>query len=171
MKRAGMVLSLALTGLFIGGLSVRAQETLRGHQEVGGNASEPLMAPRAILQIKSEAGTCYWRVQGDDDLIRLPAQDDRFTNILLSARFDEEQLHLSIAGERGPLDTSSLGLFDLGLKDGAPVAVNSFRAVKSKGDGSPAGIGGWELRVLPPQTKVDTTGCRAAAWRSSPLPQ
>src|SRR4029077_7989124 len=158
MQRARTVLGLALTGLLIGGLSVRAQESPRGQQEVGG-APEPLMAPRAILQIKSEAGTCYWRVQGDDDLLRIPAQDERFTNILLSARFDEDQLHLSIAGERGPLETSSLGLFDLGLKDGAPVTVSSFRAVKSKVDGSPAGTGGWELRGLPPQTKLDTTGC------------
>jgi hypothetical protein len=154
------VLSLALTGLVGGCLSAWAQEAPRaGSRGAGVDASEPVMEPRAILQIKSEAGTCYWRVQGDDDLLRIPAQDDRFTNILLSARFDEDQLHLSIAGERGPLDTSSLGLFDLGLKDGAPVTVNSFRAVKSRMDGSPAGTGGWELRVLPPQTKVDTTGC------------
>src|SRR4029077_5975714 len=88
MKRAGTVLGLALTGLVIGGLSDRAPESHRGQQEVGG-APEPLMAPRAILQIKSEAGTCYWRVQGDDDLLRIPAQDERFTNIILYAPFAE----------------------------------------------------------------------------------
>jgi hypothetical protein len=46
----------------------------------------------------------------------------------------------------------SLGQFDLGLLDGSPVTVNGFRAAK-------AGNKGWELRVLPPHAKVDTSNC------------
>jgi hypothetical protein len=141
-------------------MTASAQESPRADRRDVGAAAESLLEPRAILQIKSEAGTCYWRIAGDDDLVRLPVQDDRFSSILLSARFEEDQLHLALAGERSPLDTSALGQFDLGLKDdSAPVTVNSFRAVKSRMDGTGAGTTGWEIRALPPHTKVDTTGC------------
>jgi hypothetical protein len=137
-----------------------AQESPRSESRRGDGGVPDLLESRAILEIKSEAGTCYWRIAGDDDLVRLPVQDERFSSILLSARFDQDQLHLILAGERAPLDTTSLGQLDLGLKDGAPaVAVSSFRAVKSRMDGSPAGTAGWEVRALPPHTKVDTSNC------------
>ena len=151
-----IVLGLCLL-TFLASIAAFAQETPRSESHRGDAPN--LLEPRAILEIKSEAGTCYWRIAGDDDLVRLPVQDERFSSILLSARFDQNQLHLTLAGERAPLDTYSLGQLDLGLKDGAPVAVSSFRAVKSKMDGSPAGTGGWEVRALPPHTKVDTSNC------------
>jgi hypothetical protein len=149
---------LACFVLGLGCLGASAQESPRAEQG-GAGAGAIHLEPRAILRINSEAGTCYWRIAGDDDLVRLPVQDERFSSILLSARFDESQLHLTLAGERAPLDTSPLGQFDLGLKDSAPVSVSSFRAVKSRQDGTTAGAGGWEIRALPPNTKVDTSGC------------
>ncbi len=149
---------LACLCAFLTCLAAIAQESPRAEPK-GGNDTANLLEPRAILQIQSEAGTCYWRIAGDDDLVRLPSQDERFSSILLSARFDQDQLHLTLAGERAPLDTASLGQLDLGLKDGAPVTVSSFRAVKSRMDGTSAGTGGWEVRALPPNTKVDTSGC------------
>jgi hypothetical protein len=152
------ILGCILAGIFSLGLAGFAEEAPHARQR-SENLAADLLEPRAIVQIKSEAGTCYWRVAGDDDLVRLPVQDERFASILLSARFDQDQLHLSVAGEHAPLDTSSLGQFDLGLKDETPVMVNSFRAVKSRQDGTPAAGGGWEIRVLRPHTKVDTTNC------------
>src|SRR5262249_32967035 len=134
-----------------------AQESPRSEPRQGDAPN--LLEPRATLEIKSEAGTCYWRIAGDDDLVPLPVQDERFSSTLLSAPFDKDQLHLTLAGERATLDTPSLGQLDLGLKDGTPVAVSSFRAVKSRMDGSTAGAGGWEVRAVPPHTKVDTTNC------------
>jgi hypothetical protein len=133
------VFSIGLLGL---GWTAGAQESPRAEPRElrGQDLSE---SARAVLQIKSEAGICYWSITGDDDLVRLPVADERFPSILLSARFGEDQLHLTLAGERAPLDTSSLGQFDLGLLDGSPVTVNGFRAAK-------AGNKGWELRVLPP---------------------
>jgi hypothetical protein len=151
-------LLLLLGGLLTLGLAAVAQEPPRA-EPLGAGVPSDLLEPRAIVQIKSEAGTCYWRVAGDDDLVRLPVQDERFSAILLSARFDADQLHLAVAGERAPLDTSTLGQLDLGLKDGAPVTVSSFRAVKSRQDGTPAEGGGWEIRALSPHTKVDTSNC------------
>jgi len=141
--------------LAFGNSMVRAQEPLRAGpqaesrrevlQEVGGT--------RALLQITSEAGVCYWSITGDDDLVRLPVKDEPFSSILLSARFENEQLHLSLAGERAPLDTTSLGQVALGLRDGLPVKMESFQGQKS------SSRGGWQLRVIPPHTKVDTSNC------------
>jgi hypothetical protein len=147
-----------ILGFGILGLSnlASAQETPRAEQraEQRGSAVEAKEPARAVLQITSEAGVCYWSIAGDDDLVRLPQmKDDRFSAILLSARFDNDQLHLTMAGEATPLDTVSLGQVDLGLVDGSPVTVDSIRALKS------AAKGGWQLRVLPPHTKVDTSDC------------
>ncbi len=149
---AGILLGLGVIGL---SNLASAQETPHAEQRAeqrtpGDSATQPA---RAVLQITSEAGTCYWSIAGDDDLVRLPQmKDDRFSAILLSARFDNDQLHLNMAGEAAPLDTVSLGQVELGLVDGSPVTVDSVRE-KS------ATKGGWQLRVLPPRTKVDTTGC------------
>lgn len=112
--------------------------------------SEQALA-RAVLQIKSEAGICLWTISGDDDLVRLPVEDERFASILLSARFAGDELQLTLGGEKAPLEVTPLGQLDLSLRDGEPVTVDSFRAVK-------AGKGGWELQVVP-STKVDTLNC------------
>ncbi len=144
---------LALGALGLGGVAW-AQESPRAEPqaEQRGTGVEGSGSARALLQITSEAGLCYWSIAGDDDLVRLPVQDERFSSILLSARFDNDQLHLSMAGERAPLDTSSLGQIELGL-DGSPVTVDSFSGLKSTSKG------GWQLRVIPPHTNVDTSNC------------
>jgi hypothetical protein len=95
------ILGCILAGALSLGLAAFAEENPRAGQQAE-NPSANLLEPRAIVQIKSEAGTCYWRVAGDDDLVRLPVQDERFASILLSARFDQDQLHLSVAGEHAP---------------------------------------------------------------------
>jgi hypothetical protein len=145
-----LVLLSLCAAVFAGAAPASSQEDPRADPA----GREPLEnRARAILQIKSEAGTCYWRISGDDDLVRLPVQDDRFSSVLLSARFEGDQLHLALAGEHAPLDTTSLGQFDFNIvPDAAPVTVNSFRAVKTR-------EGGWELRALPPHSKVDTLNC------------
>src|SRR3954464_2785447 len=136
MKRIVLEICLAASLVSIAAL---AQESPSSESRRG-DASN-LLEPRAILEIKSEAGTCYWRIAGDDDPVRLPVQDERFSSILLSARFDQDQPHLALAGERTPLDTTSLGQLDLGLKDGAPVAVSSFLQLDlGLKDGTPVAV-------------------------------
>lgn len=151
LRKIWICLSL-LTMTLAGGTASLAQEEPRNDQPSSREALEN--RARAILQIKSEAGVCYWRISGDDDLVRLPVQDERFQAILLSARFDGDQMHLMLAGENAPLDTSALGQFDFNVsaESSSPVTVNSFRAVKAR-------EGGWELRALSPHTKVDTLNC------------
>ena len=153
MKRSWLAVIVGL-GLVLGlGAKLAAQEAPAERRAEERTANLELGNPRALLQITSEAGVCYWRIAGDDDLVRLPVEDERFATVLLSARFADDQLHLSIAGERAPLDTTSLGEVELGITGGSPVRVDSFRALKSRGSR------GWQLQALPPNTKVDTSNC------------
>jgi hypothetical protein len=150
LKWAGILLGVGVLGL---GNLASAQDARPAEQRIE-ERHEVTKSARAVLQISSEAGVCYWSIAGDDDLVRLPQmKDDRFSAILLSARFDNDQLHLSMAGEATPLDTLSLGQVDLGLADGSSVTVDSVREMKS------AAKGGWKLRALPPHANVDTSNC------------
>jgi hypothetical protein len=142
------------------GCTVWAQRPPRD-EEV--NLRPELLHARAVLEIKSEAGVCLWTISGDDDLVRLPVEDERFAFILLSTRFEGTDLRLTVAGEKAPLQTTPLGQVDLSF-DAAPVAVSSFRAVKSRSDsssepGREPTLRGWELRLLHLWPKVDTSNC------------
>lgn len=123
-----------------------------------------LLHARGVLEIKSEAGVCYWTISGDEDLVRLPVEDESFSFILLSSHFKGSDLQLTVAGERAPLQTTPLGQFDLGFDDSTPTTVNSFRAVKSRSESEPTSgreprTRGWELRFHRNGEKVDTTNC------------
>ncbi|HSS52690.1 MAG TPA: hypothetical protein VLX28_27430 [Thermoanaerobaculia bacterium] len=110
-----------------------------------------LAKTRAVVEITSQDGVCYWSVSGDD-LIRMPVKDDRFSSILLSAKFDNDQVSVSLAGEREPLDTLLLGRYamSLGERDGQTIAVDEIKSKKTEA---------WQLRILKPETKLAMPGC------------
>lgn len=138
---AAVTLGLAGAGL--------AEEPLRSREPVPRKAD---FEGVAVLEIKSNTGVCYWTIAGDGDLVRFPVKDESFESILVSARFDADELHVTLAGERSPLETAALGQYELGLKDGAPTKVSPFR---NRGTESRD----WVLRVVPPTEKVDTSNC------------
>gem|GEM_PF-2183305 len=110
-----------------------------------------LARTRAVVEITSQDGVCYWSVSGDD-LIRMPVKDDRFASILLSAKFDNDQVSVSLAGEREPLDTVLLGrfAFSFGERDGQHVAVDEVKSTRNEA---------WQLRIIPPGTEKALSGC------------
>ncbi len=120
---------------------------------LGSEVADPLLddrsQTRAVLQIESEDGICLWSISGDDELIRLPLKSDRFGSVLVSARFDGDQLSVSLAGEKEPLSTVPFGTYSLSL-NGPPIAVEDLKSRTAEG---------WKLRVLPPGTKGTITGC------------
>ena len=159
--RRWKVLVLLGLGQLLLGCTAWAQRPPRNEEE---SLRPELLHARAVLEIKSEAGVCYWTISGDEDLVRLPVEDESFSSILLSSHFKGSDLQLTVAGEGAPLQTTPLGQFDLGFDDSAPTALNSFRAVKlesaSKGTpGREPGKRGWELRLHRNGDKVDTTNC------------
>ncbi len=129
------------------------------------NLRPELLHARAVLEIKSTAGVCFWTISGDNDLVRLPIEDERFSAVLLSTNFEGPQLHLTMAGEGTPLEITPLGKVDLAFDASAPVTVDSFRAAKSRSESGQGPsepeptLRGWELRLLRPGDKVDTTNC------------
>jgi hypothetical protein len=110
-----------------------------------------LATTRAVVEITSQDGVCYWRVSGDD-LIRMPVKDDRFASILLSAKFENDQVSVSLAGEREPLDTLLLGRdsWSLEERDGQPVAVDEIKTKTTEA---------WQLRILKPGIGKSMPGC------------
>ena len=110
-----------------------------------------LTTARAVLEITSDDGVCYWSLSGDD-LIRMPVKDDRFGSILLSAQFQNDQVSVALAGEREPLETLLLGryTFALGEKPGQPLGVEEMKGVKTEA---------WQLRLLRPGTGKALPGC------------
>jgi hypothetical protein len=110
-----------------------------------------LIPPRAVLQITREDGVCLWRISGDDELVRLPVKDERFGAILLSARFEDDHLLVTLAGEKEPLETLPLGryTFSLGERDSQPLMVSELKSRRSDA---------WQLKVVPPGTKA-VVGC------------
>jgi hypothetical protein len=104
-----------------------------------------------VVEITSQDGVCYWSVSGDD-LIRMPVKDDRFAAILLSARFENDHVSVSLAGEREPLDTLLLGRYalSLGEQDGQSVAVDEIKTNKTEA---------WQLRILKPGIGAALPGC------------
>jgi hypothetical protein len=110
-----------------------------------------LTKTRAVVEITSQDGVCYWSVSGDD-LIRMPVKDDRFAAILLSAKFENDQVAVSLAGEREPLDTVLLGRYamSLGERGGQQVAVGEIKTKKTEA---------WQLRVLKPESGEAMPGC------------
>lgn len=110
-----------------------------------------LTKTRAVVEITSQDGVCYWSVSGDD-LIRMPVKDDRFAAILLSAKFDNDQVSVALAGEREPLDTLLLGRYamSLGERDAQQVAVDEIATKK---------IEAWRLRILKPEIGASMPGC------------
>ena len=160
-RKAMAILLAAGLGQFLGGWTVWAQ---RPPQDEDAGLRPALLHARAVLEIKSEAGVCFWTISGDNDLVRLPVGDERFGSILLSTHFEGADLQLTVAGESAPLQTTSLGHFDLAFDDKVPVEVSSFRAVKSGPESGPEPrpeprVRGWELRLHRPTEKVDTSGC------------
>lgn len=111
----------------------------------------PDLAARAVLEITSGDGICYWSLSGDD-LIRMPVKDDRFSSILLSAQFENGQVSVALAGEREPLETSLLGryVFALGERPGQPLGVEEMKGFKTEG---------WQLRLLGSDTSKALPGC------------
>jgi hypothetical protein len=116
-----------------------------------------LSPTRVVLQIATEDGVCLWRISGDDELVRMPLKDDRFGTVLLSAKFEGDQLSVSVAGEKEPLDTVPLGTYSFTLtgKDSPPIAVDALK--KSRTAES------WQLRALPPGAKSTIPGCCSCA--------
>jgi hypothetical protein len=114
-----------------------------------------LTKTRAVVEITSQDGVCYWSVSGDD-LIRMPVKDDRFAAILLSARFENDQVAVSLAGEREPLDTLLLGRYSLSLgeRDSQSVAVDEIQSKKTEA---------WQLRILKPEIGKAFPGCCACS--------
>lgn len=114
-----------------------------------------LTKTRAVVEITSQDGVCYWSVSGDD-LIRMPVRDDRFAAILLSAKFEKDQVAVSLAGERDPLDTLLLGRYSLSLgePDGQSVAVDEIQSKKTEA---------WQLRILKPEIGKAMPGCCACS--------
>jgi hypothetical protein len=112
-----------------------------------------LAKAKAVVEITSDDGVCYWSISGDD-LIRMPVKDDRFASILLSAKFENDQVSVSLAGEREPLDTVLLGRYawSLGERGGQPVAVDEIKNKKTEA---------WRLRILKPGTGAAMPGCCA----------
>ncbi len=110
-----------------------------------------LTKTRAVVEITSQDGVCYWSVSGDD-LIRMPVKNDRFAAILLSAKFENDQVAVSLAGEREPLDTLLLGRYSLSLaeRDGRSVAVDEIQSKKTEA---------WQLKILKPGTGKALPGC------------
>jgi hypothetical protein len=110
-----------------------------------------LAKPRAVVEIKSQDGVCYWSVSGDD-LIRMPVKDDRFAAILLSAKFENDQVAVSLAGEREPLDTVLLGRYALSLAErgGQTAEVDEIKTQKTEA---------WQLRILKPEIGAAMPGC------------
>ncbi|MFY9819982.1 MAG: hypothetical protein WAM82_01280 [Thermoanaerobaculia bacterium] len=115
-----------------------------------------LAKTRAVVEITSQDGVCYWSVSGDD-LIRMPVKDDRFAAILLSARFENDQVSVSLAGEREPLDTVLLGRYALSLaeRDGQQVPVDEIQTKKTEA---------WKLRILKPGIGAAMPGCCACTF-------
>jgi hypothetical protein len=112
-----------------------------------------LTKTRAVLEITSQEGVCYWSISGDD-LIRMPVKDDRFESLLLSAKIENDQVSVALAGEREPLETLLLGryAFSLGERAGQPLAIDEMKSTKTEP---------WQLRILRPGTGKALPGCCA----------
>ncbi len=121
--------------------------------------------PQALLQITTEDGVCYWDVSADDGLVRLPLKDSSLSAVLLSASFEGEELIVTLAEERQPLETVSLGRYALALgeSNSVPVAV----------PGSPGKIRTlpWELRVVPGPARVAAGCCGCSIEKISCCPR
>jgi hypothetical protein len=114
-----------------------------------------LAKARAVVEITSDDGVCYWSISGDD-LIRMPVKDERFGAILLSAKFENDLVSVSLAGEREPLDTLLLGryAFSRGESGGQTVAVDEIKSTRNEA---------WRLRIIPPGTGKAMAGCCGCA--------
>jgi hypothetical protein len=115
-------------------------------------APPDLTTARAVLEITTEDGVCYWSLWGDD-LVRMPVKDDRFGSILLSAKLENDQVSVALAGEREPLETLLLGryVFALGERPGQPpLPIEEMKGAKDEV---------WQLRLLRPQAGKALPGC------------
>jgi hypothetical protein len=115
------------------------------------SAPPDLTTVRAVLEITSDDGVCYWSLSGDD-LVRMPVKDDRFGSILLSAQFENDQVSVALAGEKEPLETLLLGryVFALGERPGQPLRVEETKGFKTEA---------WQLRLLRPEAGKALPGC------------
>lgn len=129
-----------------------------------GEEETDLTPARAILQIKSEDGVCYWSISGNDELVRLPQQKGSFSAILLSARFVGDQLSVTLAGEDEPLETSVIGRYEfpLGLQDGSTANVPLLKGARAAE---------WELSVVPALEKALPGCCTCAVLKVSCCPK
>jgi hypothetical protein len=95
---------------------------------------------RAVVEIRSEEGRCFWSVSGDGELVRLPIEHEDYSALLLSTHFTDDQLLLTVAGEQKPLETTGLGTFILSLEGKAGGPVNVLQK---------SGAAGWDIQLAP----------------------
>jgi hypothetical protein len=107
--------------------------------------------PKAILEITRDEGVCFWTLTGDDQLVRLPVENEPFKAVLLSANFEGDSLQVSLAGEDRPLETALLGryLFSPLDTDSAATPDALAKGARSKP---------WQIRVVSAFTKA-LSGC------------
>jgi hypothetical protein len=101
----------------------------------------PISPDQATLEITSADGKWYVDLAALDlGPVRLPLLGDpRSSAILLSARSEGDKLILSLAAEKGELETSLIGRYELHPAKGAPLAIPELESWKT---------GAWTIRVV-----------------------
>ncbi|HVT61223.1 MAG TPA: hypothetical protein VHR45_22865 [Thermoanaerobaculia bacterium] len=133
--------SVAVGLVFVGALSVASGAVAAPvvSEERGRGVAAP--TENLALEISSADGKWYVQVAATDfSPVRLSLLGDRAAAVLVSTRLEGDKLLVTLASEKGELDSSPIGHYEVRLGEGAPVAVHELESWKT---------GAWRMKVLP----------------------
>jgi hypothetical protein len=139
MPSSRLIIVLSLTCAL--GLGCSAMAAPFGSQEPVASTPAPDRIDQPTLEISSADGKWFIDLAAMDlGPVRLPLLGDRTSAILVSAKIDGDKLILTLAGEKGELETSPIGRYELRLAKGAQIAVPELEPWKT---------GAWSVRIVP----------------------
>ncbi|MDP9122605.1 MAG: hypothetical protein M3O15_14770 [Acidobacteriota bacterium] len=134
-----------------------------------GESKAPVASPQErpdllALEISSPNGKWYLHL-GATDLgpARLHLRDDHFSAILVSTRLEGDRVLVTLGGEKGELEVSSIGRYEVRLGESAPVSIPELASLKAGGP--------WHLRVVPAVTATIAGCCSCGLANGMPNPE